>query len=76
LIMYSYEDMLKMLEGVPVSTVGETVLKVLEQFILYHPEQWYQWKKYPQIKTKSIAVTKAEKPSSSRFLQPVFEKAL
>jgi KDO2-lipid IV(A) lauroyltransferase len=76
LIMYSYEDMLKMLEGVSVSTVGETVLKVLEQFILYHPEQWYQWKKYPQIKTKSVAVTKGEKPSSSRFLQPAFEKAL
>jgi KDO2-lipid IV(A) lauroyltransferase len=75
LIMYSYEDMLKMLEGIPVQTVGETVLKVLEQFILYHPEQWYQWKKYPEIETKSIAVTKAEKPSSSRFLQPVFEKA-
>jgi len=76
LIMYSYEDMLKMLEGIPVSTVGETVLKVLEQFILYHPEQWYQWKKYPEIKTRSIAITKAEKRSSSKFLQPVFGRAL
>ena len=33
LIMYSYEDMLKMLDNVSPSSVGETVLKVLEQFI-------------------------------------------
>ncbi len=76
LIMYSYEDMLRMLGGAPVSTVGETVLKVLEQFILYHPEQWYQWKKYPEIETKSIAFAKAQRPSSSKFLRPVFERAL
>jgi len=76
LIMYSYEDMLKMLGGIPLSTVGETVLKVLEQFIYYYPEQWYQWKKYPELRKSSIIGAKAEKPISFPFLQPAFGKVL
>jgi lauroyl/myristoyl acyltransferase len=76
LMMYSYEDMLKMLEGIPLSTVGETVLKVLEQLIYHYPEQWYQWKKYPELRNNSIIDVKAAKPISSPFLQPAFGKVL
>jgi lauroyl/myristoyl acyltransferase len=76
LIVHSYEDMLKMLGGIPLSTVGETVLKVLEQYIYRYPEQWYQWKKYPELRNGSIIDIKAEKAMSSPFLQPAFGKIL
>jgi KDO2-lipid IV(A) lauroyltransferase len=72
LIVHSYEDMVKMLDGIPLSTVGETVLKVLEQYIYRYPEQWYQWKKYPDIRNRSIIDLKGAKPISSAFLQPTF----
>jgi lauroyl/myristoyl acyltransferase len=74
LIMYSYEDMLKMLNGTPMLTVGETVLKVLEQFIYHNPEQWYQWKKYPAIRNSSIVGATAVKPICYPFLYPDFGK--
>ena len=72
LIVHSYEDMVKMLDGIPLSTVGETVLKVLEQYIYRYPEQWYQWIKYPDIRNRSIIDLKRTKPISSAFLQPTF----
>ncbi|MFC1531855.1 hypothetical protein ACFL7M_00595 [Thermodesulfobacteriota bacterium] len=76
LIMYSYEDMLKMLGKVSPSSVGETVLKVLEQFIYYYPEQWYQWKKYPDLMNNFNSGIKVDKIASLPFLQPVFGKIL
>lgn len=72
LIVHSYEDMVKMLDGIPLSTVGETVLKVLEQYIYRYPEQWYQWIKYPDIRNRSIIDLKRTKPIPSAFLQPTF----
>ncbi len=74
LIVHSYEDMLKMSGGIPLSTVGEMVLKVLEQYIYHYPEQWYQWKEYPELRKGSIIDIKAEKIISSPFLQPAFGK--
>ena len=77
LIMYSFEDMSRMLNLVSQLSVGETVLKVLEQFIYYYPEQWYQWKKYPEIDKRSTAgSTTVERPKASVFLRPVFGKVL
>ena len=74
LIVHSCEDMLKIFGGIPLSTVGETVLKVLEQYIYHYPEQWYQWKKYPELKNDSFIDIKTEKAISSPFLQPSFVK--
>jgi KDO2-lipid IV(A) lauroyltransferase len=76
LIMYSYEDMLKALDGAPLSTVGETVLKVLEQFIYYHPEQWYQWNKYPKLINSSIISAETAQPISLQLLKPAFGEVL
>lgn len=76
LIAYSEEDMSRMLNSSSQLSAGEIVLKVLEQFIYYHPEQWYQWKKYPEIDNRSISSKKVEKPKASPFLQPVFEKII
>jgi len=74
LLMYPYEDMLKMLHEVSPSSVGETVLKFFEQFIYYYPEQWYQWKKYPKIKNTPTFGVKADKPTGHLFLKPLLEK--
>ena len=75
LIMYTYEDMLKMLYGISSSSsVGEAALKFLEQFIYYHPEQWYQWKKYTNIETITTSGLKVERPRSFPLLKPAFVK--
>jgi lauroyl/myristoyl acyltransferase len=75
LIMYTYEDMLKMLYGISSSSsVGEAVLKFLEQFIYYHPEQWYQWEKYTEIETITASGLKVEGPRSFPLLKPAFVK--
>ena len=75
LIMYTYEDMLKMLYGISSSlSVGEAALKFLEQFIYYHPEQWYQWKKYIEIETITTSGLHVEIPRSFPLLKPAFVK--
>lgn len=45
------------------ASVGEIVLKYLEQYIYKYPEGWYQWKKYPAIEQVPSSGTMAEKPS-------------
>jgi len=75
LIMYTYEDMLKMLYGISSSlSVGEAALKFLEQFIYYHPEQWYQWKKYIEIEAITTSDLQVEIPRSFPLLKPAFVK--
>lgn len=48
-IAYTHEQMINMIRYAPSTTTGEIVLKVLEQLIYKYPEQWYEWKKYPDI---------------------------
>jgi len=55
--------------------IGTVVLKFLEQHIYMHPEEWYQWKKYPAIETVPLAIVPARAPSSIPFLEPSLEKA-
>ena len=33
----------------PATSIGEAMLKCLEQYIYSYPEEWYQWKKYDDI---------------------------
>jgi KDO2-lipid IV(A) lauroyltransferase len=49
-IARGYEEMLRVLQEGSQQSVGKTVLKFLEQCIYVHPEQWYQWKKYGEIR--------------------------
>ncbi len=49
LVLYSHEQMVKLIPSMQLKTSGEMVLKMLEQFIFRYPEQWYQWKKYPEL---------------------------
>jgi lauroyl/myristoyl acyltransferase len=60
--LYTYEDMQTSLKNTPVS-VGETVLKFLEQQIYAHPEQWYQWATYAKIRTKGPIALEGRIPS-------------
>ena len=50
LIIESCEDMLSKL-GKRHSSVGKLVLKTFEQYVYAHPEQWYLWEDYAEIKT-------------------------
>ena len=50
LIIESCEDMLSKL-GKRHSSVGKLVLKTFEQYVYEHPEQWYIWQDYAEIKT-------------------------
>jgi len=72
LIIYAYEDMLQLLDRSSTSSVGETVLKFLEGYIYANPEQWYQWKKYLEIKTLTAHGNGIEEPASPLILQPAF----
>jgi len=51
LIMCSHRDMLQRFGHESTLSIGEAVLRLLEQFIYANPEQWYQWKKYLDIET-------------------------
>ncbi|MBW1783048.1 MAG: lysophospholipid acyltransferase family protein [Deltaproteobacteria bacterium] len=51
-------------------SVGEAVLRLLEQFIYANPEQWYQWKKYLDIETPSSRSNRVRKLGSGLHLKP------
>ena len=73
-IAYSYEQMLKIIPHTNSNTVGEVVLKVLEQFICHYPEQWYQWKKYPDLINLQDSESRVEERSITNLFYPLFEK--
>jgi Kdo2-lipid IVA lauroyltransferase/acyltransferase len=56
-------------------SLGEMVLKYLEQYIYRHPEEWYQWKKVPDIYTYKDRTVPANKGKSPAYLRPVFERS-
>ncbi len=74
LIVYSYDDMMRMLTSSAPLSAGEAVLKVLEQFIYHHPEQWYQWKKYPEICSTHLSGKAIQKGHYTPILQPLLER--
>ncbi len=73
LIAYSYEKMLSIIQDKNINTAGEIVLKILEQFICRYPEQWYQWKKLPDLMF-SYSEARIEKNSSTTALFPLVRK--
>jgi lauroyl/myristoyl acyltransferase len=75
LIMYAYEDMLRLLDRSSTFSVGETVLKFLERYIYANPEQWYEWKKYPEIEMLPAQGNSFEKPAFPLVLKPTFDRA-
>jgi lauroyl/myristoyl acyltransferase len=75
LIMYDYADMLAFFNRSSPLSIGETLLKFLEQFIYANPEQWYQWKEYLAIKTAPADAKSDDHPTSPIVLKPAFHRA-
>lgn len=72
--IFSREQMCRMIPSMKSKTSGEMVLKMLEQFILRYPEQWYQWKKYPELSSShTVFGHRAETELSHPVLLPLLE---
>ena len=55
-------------------SIGELVLKVLEQYIYKHPEEWYQWKKYLDVEALPSDRIRADRPLTLPLLEPSFSE--
>lgn len=71
LILHDHEDR-RLLDDASTCSVGETVLKFLEQYIYANPEQWYQWKKYSEIRPFPGPDVVCGIPVSVPLLKPAF----
>jgi KDO2-lipid IV(A) lauroyltransferase len=72
-IMETREDM-QSLNGNTSASIGELILKTLEQYILTYPEEWYQWKNYLGIRPVSAHHVEQKRPISHTVLKPAFGK--
>ena len=71
-IATSWDDMAKRFQRTIDTSTGVVVLKFIERYILSHPDEWYQWKKYPGIKTVPSFSASIDADSE----MPVFEPSL
>ena len=53
-----------------------TSLKYLEQYIYRFPEEWYQWKKYPEIQTATNNVIKMKRPTPFPIFHTPVQRAI
>jgi len=74
-IAHSSEEARDSLGYTTTVSVGELALKYLEQYIYKYPEEWYLWKKYPEIKTFPPGFDKLKAPSLKPMPTPAFSKA-
>ena len=75
-VAYSYEQMLDMIPSIESKTTGEVVLKMLEQFIYKYPEQWYQWKKYPELACAQVLDSRVGSIKSTNCFKQAIDIAL
>jgi len=71
-IATSWEKMAAMFERSGDMSIGEIVLKYMEHYIYNHPEEWYQWKKYPSLEMLSPADSAIAAPPAIPVLEPYF----
>jgi lauroyl/myristoyl acyltransferase len=57
------------------SSITEALLKSLEQYIYAHPQEWYQWKNYPEIESIQPVDSKKNKSAPAPLYSPVFAEA-
>ena len=69
-IATSWERMSQQFQRSIHTTMGEVILKFMEQYIYIHPEEWYQWKKYPAIEAVPASTV------STPLLEPSFGEAV
>ena len=66
----SWEEMVgRYYRSIDTST-GEVVLKFMERYIYNHPEEWYQWKKYPELEMFTPPVINSKRRPSVTILEP------
>ena len=71
-IAHPWEKIINSGEHSTNKSLGELVLKYLEKYIYQYPEEWYQWKKVPEIKiVKGRAVPEKER-KAQLWLKPAF----
>jgi len=68
-IATSWERMSQQFQRSNRTTMGEVILKFMEHYIYIHPEEWYQWKKYPAIEAVQVSA------ASTPLLEPSFSEA-
>jgi len=56
-------------------SIGGVALKFLEDYIYKNPEEWYQWKKYANMKTIPSQSIEVEGATSPSMLKPFLGKA-
>jgi lauroyl/myristoyl acyltransferase len=54
------------------TSIGEVVLKFMERYIYNHPEEWYQWKKYPALDMFTTPGIEMDKKPSIPILEPSY----
>lgn len=69
-VAHSWDEILNAGLRLSNASIGETVLKLLEHYIYNHPEEWYQWKKVPKIKTLEGKAGPKEEMRSPVLLRP------
>ena len=70
----SWEEMAKKYQRSLDMPIGAVLLKFMERYIYKHPEEWYQWKKYPVLDTFVPSGTTENMPPPLPVLKPVFGK--
>ncbi len=75
-LLYSHSQMIKMVPRTSSAATGEIVLKVLEQFICSYPEQWYQWKKLPDLFKAHNKTNRGEMVLKSPYFNSIFNVIL
>lgn len=76
--LQKYDLILQNFEGILSSfnnrnySVGEAVLKYLEQYIFRYPHAWYQWKNYSRIENLNISDKKHIFPNPTKVLNTAY----
>ena len=73
-IVHSLKEMAKNLESSANMSIGAVVLKFLEHYIYKYPEEWYQWKCYPDIGVFPVAGAKDVIIKSPTLVRPAFSR--
>ena len=72
-IAHPWDELITSGEQVRDTSLGERVLKLLEQYIYQYPEEWYQWRKVLEIKAMDGLVFSRKEDKTLPWLKPAYE---
>ena len=76
LMLFDYEDLSERVEKHASASAGENLLKFLEHFIYAFPEQWYQWKKYADLRSLPVSNIRDKRFAGPLLPRPSYGVAL